>query len=142
MSSVAGPIIGSYLGQTANWRWAFGLPAILADINAVLFLTIYRETCGVKILARKMRALRAETGNAALYSKYNTDKTARQLFAGATIRPLRFLFTASMLTLITLNISVSFGMCYIALTNISSVFQRTYRFSEGASGLAFVSLGI
>ncbi|RAH50651.1 MFS general substrate transporter [Aspergillus brunneoviolaceus CBS 621.78] len=44
------------------------------------------------------------------------------------------------LLLATLDLSLIYGLTYLIMTTIAPVFQDTYAFSEGASGLAFLGL--
>ncbi|KAI9041298.1 MFS general substrate transporter [Aspergillus affinis] len=140
---VAGPIVGSYLGEREGWRWAFWLPTIVAGVLALLLLAVYRETYQVTILMRKAKQRRRETGNLDLRSKYETGETdasaASKLF-DAFIRPLRLLIRSPILILITVYISVVYGYVYLMMTTIAPVFQEIYSFSTGASGLCFLGL--
>ena len=141
LGPVIGPIVGSYLGQKAGWRWAFWLPSIVSGVLSILLFVFYRETYKVTILKRKAEKLRRETGNYAIHSRYdNSDKTTRQKLLNTAIRPLRLLFQYPMLSLITLYISVIYGLTYLIMTTIAPVFQNSYGFSEGASGLSFLGL--
>ncbi|KAJ5721762.1 MFS multidrug transporter [Penicillium malachiteum] len=143
LGPVIGPIIGSYLGQRAGWRWAFWLPTIVSGALSLLLFAFYKETYKVTILKRKARELAESTGNPQIRSKYeieNENETTSQRLFRTAIRPLRLLFRFPLLSLITLYISVVYGFTYLVMTTIAPVFQNSYGFSEGASGLSFLGL--
>ncbi|PYH43484.1 MFS general substrate transporter, partial [Aspergillus saccharolyticus JOP 1030-1] len=125
---VVGPIVGSYLGEQAGWRWVFWLPTLLSAFLGVLLLLVYRETYKVTILCH-----RASPSAANHYpSKPN--------IAGSLLRPITLLYRSPALLVPTLHLSLIYGLTYLVMTTIAPVFQDVYRFSEGASGLAFLGL--
>ncbi|KAL9087583.1 MAG: hypothetical protein Q9159_003533 [Coniocarpon cinnabarinum] len=141
MSPVIGPIIGGYLGQNQGWRWVFWLPSMMAAACTILCGLFFRETYKVRILARCARELNAtSTEKPVLRSKYDTGQSLQALARDAFVRPMKYLITAPMLTLLTLQTSVFLGLTYLVFTVISPVFQEVYHFSEGASGLAFLGI--
>jgi MFS family permease len=76
LGPVTGPLIGSYLGNAAGWRWTFWLVTIASGACELLFLPVFRETYNVQIVEEKATQLRKETGNPNLRSKYATGETA------------------------------------------------------------------
>ncbi|KUM64156.1 hypothetical protein ACN42_g2937 [Penicillium freii] len=140
LGPVIGPIIASYLGERAGWRWVFWLPTIISSVLGVLLLIIYRETYKVIILERKAKKLRRETDNPELRSRYERDETLSHKLFSTSVRPLTLLFRSTILLLSTIYLSIVYGYTYITMTTIAPVFQERYRFSEGASGLAFLGL--
>ncbi|KAJ5405736.1 fluconazole resistance protein 1 [Penicillium sp. CMV-2018d] len=140
LGPVIGPIIGSYLGERAGWRWVFWLPTIISSVLGVLILIIYRETYKVIILERKAKKLRRETDKPELRSRYERDETLSHKLFSTSVRPLTLLFRSTILLLSTIYLSIVYGYTYITMTTIAPVFQERYKFSEGASGLAFLGL--
>ncbi|OQD65921.1 hypothetical protein PENPOL_c005G00014 [Penicillium polonicum] len=140
LGPVIGPIIASYLGERAGWRWVFWLPTIISSVLGVLILIIYREAYKVIILERKAKKLRRETDKPELRSRYERDETLSHKLFSTSIRPLTLLFRSTILLLSTIYLSIVYGYTYITMTTIAPVFQERYRFSEGASGLAFLGL--
>ncbi|MCJ1320194.1 hypothetical protein MMC15_005532 [Xylographa vitiligo] len=138
-----GPVIGGFLTQSKGWRWAFWLSAITSGVCAILFLLICREPYKVVILRRKAARMRKETGNRALRSVYdNEDLSAKRLLKLALVRPLQMLLQSKILLLLALYGSVIYGFLYLVSTTLTEVFESAYDFSEGASGLTFLGIGI
>ena len=139
---VAGPVAGGFLTQALGWRWMFWIMAIAAAAFTVPSLLFLRETYKVTLLAQKTKQLRAETGNQALRSRYDTGATPRSVFKQAIIRPAKLAFFSPIVLIISLYASVVYGYLYIVFTTLTEVFQTTYHFSQGAAGLSYLGLGI
>lgn len=137
-----GPIIGGYLGEVKGWRWPFWLTAILTGALSMVFFAFYRETYRVKLLDRKVRALRKTTGNDNLKSVYRLAQDRKGLRRSATgvLRPLYLICNSWILAGITLYISVCLGLFYLALTSIAPAFEQVYGFTQGQAGLAYLGL--
>jgi MFS family permease len=129
---VIGPIVGGYIGKGVGWRWAFWIIAIFSGTLQIFFVFFLRETYKVQILKRQAQRLQKQTNNPNFRSKYTVDRTSRQLFREACIRPLYLLFTSPILFVLSLYISVVYGYLYLIITTITEVFESKYGFSEGS----------
>jgi len=96
---------------------------------------LMRETYSVKILERKTRLLRKETGNQDLVSKLDPGLTPRDHLQRALLLPLRMLFLSPIVLLF------SYGYLYLMFTTLTEVFERVYGFSTGTVGLTYLGLG-
>lgn len=119
----------------------FWLIAILTAAAEFFLLLFFRETSSVRILEKKARQLRKETGNSDIRSKHDTGKTLSMAFADAMIRPLKLLVFSYVVSLLSLYVGVVYGCMYTILTTLSTVFQTVYGFSDGAVGLTYIGLG-
>ncbi|KAF7525745.1 hypothetical protein G7054_g10983 [Neopestalotiopsis clavispora] len=125
---VVGPIAGSYLAAAAGWRWIFWLLLIMETYEPVL-------------LERKVKKLRKETGNAALYAKGTRNAEAPSvLLKKAIVRPIKMLCLCPLITGLSLYISVAYGFTYLLFSTFSKVFQEQYHYSDGNLGLAYLGL--
>lgn len=85
------------------------------------------------LLERKTQRLIKETGNPNLRSSLASDKTPRQTFAHALVRPTKMLFLSPIVFLLSLFVAVVYGYLYLLFTTISTVFMNQYGFSQGTS---------
>lgn len=139
---IMGPIVGSYLGQKAGWRWTFWLPTILCGAFEGFFVIFYRETYKVEILKRRVHRLQKATGNEKLRSKYDHKKSPSRIFREAIFRQLGILLFSPIVLLLSLYVSVVYGYLYLIITTLTEVFEAQYRFSPSSVGLVFLGLGV
>lgn len=101
-----------------------------------------RETYAPVLLARKTAHLRKETNNPLLRSRLDKGIPTSRLIAMSIIRPFKLLLFSPIVLLISMYSSFAFGLTFILFTTFPAVFGETYHFSAGASGLAYLGLGI
>ncbi|KAK0382986.1 hypothetical protein NLU13_8902 [Sarocladium strictum] len=137
-----GPIIGGNLTPAAGWRWGFWLMAIASGVVGLFTFAFIRESYPYAILKRKTARLRKETGNDGLRSALDKgDKTPRELFAVAILRPFKML-VSPVVFLQSVYAAVMFSYAYLCFTTFPRVFGDQYGFDSGASGLATMGIGI
>ncbi|KXJ85067.1 major facilitator superfamily domain-containing protein [Microdochium bolleyi] len=137
-----GPIIGGNLTPVAGWRWGFWLMAIASGVVAVLLWAFVRESYPYAILKHKTARLRRETGDPTLRSALDKgDKTPRQLFAVAIMRPFKMLLSP-VVFLQSAYAAVVYSYAYLCFTTFPRVFRDQYGFGSGAAGLASLGLGL
>jgi MFS family permease len=101
-----------------------------------------RETYGRTLLYQKAKRLRKETGNPNLRSALDLGLTHEELFKKSIFRPVKMLIFSPIVLALSVYMSFVYGLLYLLFTTITSVFVKTYGFSQGLSGLAFLGLGI
>src|ERR1700736_5826654 len=102
---------------------------------------LMRETYSVKILERKTRRLRKETGNQDLVSKLDSGLTRRDHLQRALLLPLRMLFLSPIVLIFSTYMAMVYGYLYLMFTTLTEVFERVYGFSTGTVGLTYLGLG-
>ncbi|KAI0977182.1 major facilitator superfamily domain-containing protein [Xylaria arbuscula] len=142
LGPVAGPIIGGFVTQYIGWRWTFRLIVILAGLQAIATLIFMRETNAVVLLQRKTARLIKETGNNRLVSKSGTGEMPKQVLQKAIVRPAKLIIFSPIVLLISLYAGILFGIIFLLFSTFPSVFEETYGFSTGVSGLAYLGLGL
>ncbi|KAL0932494.1 cycloheximide resistance protein [Colletotrichum truncatum] len=135
-----GPIIGGYLTPAAGWRWNFWLIAIASGVMTVLVILFLNESYPYAILKKKTAKLRKSTGNQNLRSALDTNKTPRQLFKFAILRPLKMLISP-IVFLMSIHAATVFSYAYLCFTTFPRIFKDQYGFHSGASGLTSIGLG-
>jgi MFS family permease len=142
LGPIIGPVCGGFLVESLSWRWVFWLLAIFGGVFGVSLAFVGRETFHQTILNKKVVRLRKETGNANLRSKLNNNLPPREVFIRAIARPMKMLFFSPIVFLMSLYISVNYGILYLFFTTMTFVFEGQYHFSSGSVGLAYLGMGV
>lgn len=58
------------------------------------------------------------------------------------LRPIKLLFTSSIVFLLSVDSAIAYGYMYLTFTTLTYVFEEQYHFSSGESGLTFLAIGI
>ena len=103
-----------------------------------------RETYAPRLLSRKTDRLRKETSNPRLRSSLasSTPQAPHRLILRAIIRPAKMLFFSPIVFIFSLLMGLAYGLMYLLYTSISEVYENTYHFSIGLSGVAYLGAGI
>ncbi|KAF1929837.1 MFS general substrate transporter [Didymella exigua CBS 183.55] len=142
LGPIIGPVCGGFLVEALSWRWVFWILAIFGGVFGISLAVVGRETFHQTILNTKVARLRKETGNAQLRSKLNNGLSSKEVFVRAIARPMKMLFFSPIVFLMSLYISVNYGILYLFFTTMTFVFEGQYGFSSGAVGLAYLGMGM
>ena len=112
---------------------------MLVQISGFFFL---QETYPPTLLNRKADRLRKETGNAKLYTEFESDKTLGDILRIAAVRAFRMLATQPIIQVIAVYLAYLFGLFYLILSTFPEFWQDIYQESVGVGGLNYLSLGI
>ncbi|CAG8073785.1 unnamed protein product [Penicillium olsonii] len=141
---VVGPIAGGFLGEEAGWRWVFWLLLIAGGVMAFGVEILNQETYAAVLIRWKTEKLAKETGRSDLQSAYEVGKepaSPRKVLAQGLMRPLLLFCKSPIVLLLSLYMSLVYGLLYLFFTTISDVFTSQYGFSVGLSGLAYLGIG-
>ncbi|KAL5444090.1 hypothetical protein PMIN07_010435 [Paraphaeosphaeria minitans] len=141
LGPVLGPVAGGFLVKAKGWRWVFWIIVIFAGFFAICHYVFGRETHHPTLLARKTKRLQKETGNMNLRSKLDSGLPPREILARSIVRPMKMLVFSPIVLLMSLYVSVNYGIMYLFFTTMTFVFEGTYNFSSGSSGLAYLGMG-
>jgi len=141
---VAGPIVGSFITQShLGWRWTEYITAIMAFFFAGIGLLVIKETYAPVLLQRRAEELRHKTKNWALHSQLDENRVDIKVLANKyLLRPFIMLFLEPILTLITIYISLVYGIIYLFFEAYPVTFQEDRGWSPGIGSLPFLSLTI
>ncbi|KAE8557068.1 hypothetical protein TMatcc_004501 [Talaromyces marneffei ATCC 18224] len=137
-----GPIAGGFLSESEGWRWIFWVLAIASGVITVGQIFLTQETSAVVILQRKVKRLQKETGNMSLRSKLDRQIPGSEVLKRAIVRPAKLQVLSAISILMSVATAVVYGNLYLMLTTITAVFESTYGFTTGTSGLAYIGLGL
>ena len=114
--------------------------AILGYTALILQIILLPESYAPVILSRKAAFLRHQTRNWAIHAKRDEFPVdVRELATKHITRPLRFLFTEPIVTLVAIYMAFIYGLLYLLLTAYAHVFQGVYSMSPGVGGLPYLA---
>ncbi|ODA77820.1 hypothetical protein RJ55_06422 [Drechmeria coniospora] len=138
-----GPLVGGYLSDATGWRWLYWIQLILATIVWVLITFTVPETYAPTILARRAAKMRASTGDERHVTEQELDM--RPLSERLTIflvRPFQLLFGELIVFLISIYMSVLYGLLYMFFIAFPIVYQKGKGYSAGQTGLMFIPVAV
>lgn len=142
LGPVIGPVCGGYLVEAMGWRWVFWILAIFGGFFSILLFIFSDETYHPTILEKKAARLRKESGNSSLRSKLALNIPPTEIFRRSVVRPMKMLLFSPIVLLMSIYISINYGILYLLFTTITYVFMGQYRWSTGTVGLAYLGSGI
>lgn len=105
-----------------------------------------KETNHKVLIARKTARLQRELSRPELRSCYDNASAGPQtkgaILTQGLVRPLKMLFGSPIVFLLSLYMSLVYGLLYLLFTTITSVFQQTYHWNPEICGLAYLGIGI
>jgi MFS family permease len=137
-------LIGGYLAETIGWRWDFWIVLIVAVTITTLTEIFNSETNPRVLIERKIVRLRKELNRDDLRSVYvasGPQQSSRRILLNGLIRPTKMLFLSPLVFFLSLYIAFCYGVLYILFTTIPIVFEETYGWSVGTTGLVYICLG-
>ncbi|KAJ4149796.1 hypothetical protein NW754_001230 [Fusarium falciforme] len=138
------PVIGGFVAETIGWRWVNWITFIPATIIVIAIAILSCETNHQVLIRRKTRRLRKELNRPELRSCYIDPSapvlTRRRILLNGLTRPLRLLFSSPIVFGVSLYIAFSYGCLYLLFNTIPMVFQGSYHWSIGITGIVYLSL--
>ncbi|TFK83428.1 MFS polyamine transporter [Polyporus arcularius HHB13444] len=143
---VLGPIAGGFVANSPlGWRWVFWIMMIFAGACTVLALIFLPETYSPVLLqwkAKRLRKTDPET-NAKLYAEHERSDWSFQGILHRTLyRPIKMIYQEPILLLVTVYLSLVYGILYALFEALPVIFVGTRGFNIGESGLIFIAVGL
>jgi len=143
LGPVVGPLAGGFLGDAKGWRWLYWLQLILAGVVWIMITFTVPETYAPTILARKAAKLRKETGDARYTSTLVVrTETFSQYLGSYLVRPFKLLFTELIVFLISVYMSILYGILYMFFVSFPVIFQEGKGYTAGITGLMFIPIAV
>lgn len=152
LGPVISPVISGFIVENLDWRWCFYIITIANAVVAVVGTFFFKETYSPKLLAQKAQFLREETGNNNLHTVFeltnnpNGEKQSWSLKAEiikfTILRPIKLLCFHPMVLGLGSFMAFTYGFLYLMLVTFPAVFENSYGFSTGITGLMYIPMGI
>ncbi|KZP25669.1 MFS general substrate transporter [Athelia psychrophila] len=146
---VLGPIVGGFLVEsTLGWRWVYWIMMIFAGVCTAIMVVCLPETFAPVILQRKAVALRRASPsnpapNAELYAEHEKqDWSPRGVLHRTLYRPFIMLAQEPILVLVTIYLSLIYGVLYALFEAFPLIFIAKHGFTLSQSGLVFIGVGV
>ena len=135
LGGAIGPAISGAITETMGWRQTMWLAIGLAVVCEIAFLTCFRETYKVTVLAKMGKPI-----------EENTDTPAPEQedlgFLTSIARPAKVFFSSFILQILSLYGSLVFTFFYIMSTTLPDILLHEYNFTPAMIGTAFLSFSI
>jgi MFS family permease len=144
-SPIIGPVVGGYIGQSnlVSWQWCEWITLIISGLVLTAVVLFQPETFAPILLKWKAAHLRRITGDERFVAEVEIRAhpfPTRLL--NALYRPFLLLAREPIVILFSLYLAVIYIILFTFLDGYAYIFGRTYGFSPGATGLAFLGIGI
>jgi multidrug resistance protein len=139
-----GPIAGGFLGQAQGWRWVEGFMAIFTGALWIIAALTVPETYTPVILRRRAAKMSKMTGKV-YKSKLEINqghKTVLKEIKIALTRPWVFLFTESVVLILSVYQAIIYGTLYLTFAAFPIVYQEGRGWSVGVTGLSFLGVAV
>ena len=155
ISASAGPVLGPLVGAfategflktslgTGAWRWTIWPLLFVTAFTLIVLVLFMPETSASNILARRAERLRKVTGNPHLRSRgelFAETMTGYEIAMMTFVRPFRLGLFEPIALAINLHIGLVYGILYSFFESFPIVFNETYGFTLGESGLAYLGI--
>ncbi|GAA5905253.1 hypothetical protein JCM6882_003727 [Rhodosporidiobolus microsporus] len=144
---VVGPIIGGFttMNSKLRWPWIFWFIGIWGLASWVLIAVFLPETYHPALLAKRAKKMRKEEPekNSELYGELErADFSLKSIFTRTLARPAIMLCVEPLVMVVTIYLSVVYGILYGLFSVFPIVWQQLRGFNDGEGGLIFLGVGI
>ncbi|KAF8877589.1 MFS polyamine transporter [Mucidula mucida] len=147
MGPVIGPVIGAWISSHTTWRWVFWSTSIFAMAVQIMGFFFLQESFAPVLLEQKMARLRngedQEKGARRYRTVFEASETRswQHIFSKALRRPFALFIHEPIVQLLGLYMAFIYGILYLYLTTIHSIFRDVYHHPSGVAGLHYFALG-
>ncbi|KAJ3980600.1 MFS polyamine transporter [Lentinula detonsa] len=166
LGPVLGPIAGAWIAdksgggagdgggigdQSNMWRWVFWSTTIVDAAIQVAGMFWLQETFAPILLERKADKIRKEIsgdpekeGSVDVKTVYSNQegRTMKEIIQKSLTRPFALFAREPIAQIIGLYMAFVYGVFYLFLTTIPTIFTEVYHESPGIGGLNYIGLGI
>jgi multidrug resistance protein len=146
LGPVMGPLVAGFIVDSpVSWRWVFWVMMIFAGVCTTIMVILLPETYAPVILLKKMKKLRKEdpVGSKNLYAEHEQqDWSTMGVIRRTLFRPFHMLALEPILVLVTIYLSIVYGLLYALFEAFPIIFIVKRGFTVSQNGLIFIGIGI
>ncbi|KAF7307830.1 MFS transporter [Mycena kentingensis (nom. inval.)] len=125
-----GPLVSAFIQHDVGFRWNLRVMAILSTVLSIL-VALVPETHGPTIMKRRNK----ESAKPDVYKILT-------VFQSVLARPIIYLFTEPLVTIVSIYLSVLYGILYGFFEAFGVVFLEIRGFTPTNYGLTYIALGL
>lgn len=136
------PVIGGFITMSyLGWRWTQWITLIMAALFGSIGFFVIPESYAPVLLAQRAKKLRYETKNWALHAKSEEQPVGLKVIVDKyLLRPFKMMFLEPILVVVTLYMSVIYGILYLFFSAFPIAFQEYRGWNAGVGALPFLGL--
>ncbi|KAK2615493.1 hypothetical protein N8I77_002243 [Diaporthe amygdali] len=141
--TVAAPIYAGFIDQAIGWRWIEGIQGLANVPLLICIFLFFPETRGGVELHKRAVSLRKATGDERYVAEgdiYTPD--IKSMLKASSVKAIHMLVTEPVVFSFGLWIAFCWGVTFMFLSVIPITFTEKRGWSEGVSGLPYISLAI
>ncbi|KAG1744785.1 major facilitator superfamily domain-containing protein [Suillus lakei] len=147
MGAAVGPITGAWIADRSTWRWVFWSTSIVDAAVQIIAVFALQETYAPLLLERKAERIRKsmdaeKASHTEVRTIFGGQDRWRTITSKALVRPFTLFFCEPIVQVLGVYMSYLYGIHYLFLTSIPSIFQGIYQQPVGIAGLHYIALGI
>jgi MFS family permease len=141
--TVAAPIYAGFIDQSLGWRWVEGIQGLANIPLLILIFVAFPETRGGAKLHKRAKQLQKATGDDRYVAEddiYTPD--VKSMLKASSVKAIRMLVTEPVVFAFGLWIAFCWAVVFLFLSVIPITFEEKRGWSEGVSGLPYISLAV
>lgn len=148
LGPVIGPACGAWIAQRSTWRWVFWSTSIVDGVIQFLGVLYLRETFAPLLLERKAKRIQKSRDPEKADAREirtvfdSPDRSWKHIVQKALVRPFALFFREPIVQLLGLYMAFIYGLLYLFLTTIDTIFENVYQEETGIAGLNYFALGV
>jgi MFS family permease len=139
---VLGPIVGGFIGDSLEWQWIYWVTLCFAGAVYILMAVTVPETHHATILESRAKRLRKLTGDERYRTAKSLNKVPLSRVMLNTIKRPPQLLTELIVFLVTIYMSVLYGLLYMFFFAYPVVYGVGKGWSDGMTGLMFIPIAL
>jgi len=144
LGPIIGPVTGGYVVQSIGYKYVFIIIAAMSGLLAVLSIPFMHETYA-PVLRMKYDLASGDPEkavNARRHLGAEVQLGQWKFLWNNLSRPVVLLTRSFICFVLSLYMALIYGIYYLMFATFTELFTKTYGFGVGASGLAYIGLGV
>lgn len=143
LGTVAAPIYAGFIDQSIGWRWIEGIQGLSNIPLLICIFVFFPETRGGARLHKRAKQLVKATGDTRYVAPEDIETPSlKAMLKASSVKAIRMLATEPVVFAFGLWIGFTWFVVFLFLSVIPITFSEKRGWSEGVSGLPYISLAL